>query len=86
MFRKEVSVLVDLLQAQMNISEWQFLPSILAIQSADSKLTLWNGIVPLGSQVNPAWKQLYSIITFPDIHRAHNYSQTNMGHFTNPLH
>ncbi len=44
-------MLGDLLQAQISISEWQFLPAILALQAVDSKLSQWKGLVPLGSQV-----------------------------------
>lgn len=49
--RRELTVLGDLLQAQISISEWQFLPAILALQAVDSKLSQWKGLVPLGSQV-----------------------------------
>ena len=50
--RREVGVLLDLLHAQQYISEWQFLPAILAIQASHNKLSIWNGVVPLGSHVS----------------------------------
>lgn len=45
--RREVGVLLDIVHAQQYTSEWQFLQGILAIQAADNKLQLWNGVVPL---------------------------------------
>ena len=51
-YRREVTVLGDLLQAQISMSEWQFLPAILALQSVDTKLNQWKGLVPLGSRVS----------------------------------
>ena len=47
MFRREVGVLLDIVHAQQYTAEWQFLQAILAIQSCDNKLQLWNGVVPL---------------------------------------
>ena len=46
-YRREMGVLLDIIHAQQYTSEWQFLQAILAIQSSDNKLQLWNGVVPL---------------------------------------
>ena len=46
-YRREIGVLLDIIHAQQYTSEWQFLQAILAIQSSDNKLQLWNGVVPL---------------------------------------
>lgn len=45
--RREIGVLLDVIHAQQHTSEWQFLQAILAIQSSDSRLQIWNGVVPL---------------------------------------
>ncbi len=44
----------ELLQAQISMSEWQFLPAIIALQAVDGKLNQWKGVVPLGNQVHDA--------------------------------
>ncbi|XP_064385924.1 KICSTOR subunit 2-like [Halichondria panicea] len=64
-FQRELTVLGDLLQAQISISEWQFLPAILALQAVDSKLSQWKGLVPLGSQGNPERRQVQKSIRSP---------------------
>ena len=40
-------MLLDIIHAQQYTAEWRFLQAILAIQSSDNKLQLWNGVVPL---------------------------------------
>ena len=45
-------MLTDILQAQHHISEWQFLPAIIAIQACENKLTSWHGMIPLGVSVS----------------------------------
>ena len=42
---------MDLINAQQQMSEWQFLPAIISLQSVHSKLSNWNSIVPLGKEV-----------------------------------
>ncbi|CAI8031986.1 KICSTOR complex protein C12orf66 [Geodia barretti] len=46
---REVTTLQDLIKAQQHMAEWQFLPTIVSLQSAHSKLVNWNFIVPLGN-------------------------------------
>ena len=48
---REVNTLMDLINAQQEMAVWQFLPAIVSLQSAHSKLSSWNSIVPLGNQV-----------------------------------
>ncbi|KAK6482424.1 KICSTOR complex protein C12orf66-like [Huso huso] len=43
-FQLEVDVLTQLLKCQAQISEWKFLPSLLNLHSADSKLHSWGQI------------------------------------------
>lgn len=65
-FQRELGVLGDLLSAQQHISEWDFLPAILDIQASHSKLSIWNGVVPLGSQGDQTSRQhMRSIRTRP---------------------
>ena len=51
---REVTTLQDLIKAQQHMAEWQFLPTIVSLQSAHSKLVNWNFIVPLGNHVGLA--------------------------------
>lgn len=48
---RELSVLLDLVQAQIAISEWDFLPALLSIFSTSEKLQSWKGIHVLDNQV-----------------------------------
>ena len=50
-FSRELSVLSDLVQAQISISEWDFLPALLSIFSTSEKLQSWKGIHVLDNQV-----------------------------------
>ena len=57
--RKELLVLGDILQAQRSISEWCLLSAILAIQSCNTTLSNWHGIIPLGILVSQTrWSTL----------------------------
>ena len=49
-----MTTLQDLIKAQQHVAEWQFLPAIVSLQSAHSKLVNWNFIVPLGNHVGLA--------------------------------
>ena len=51
-YSREVTTLLDLINAQQQMAEWQFLPAIISLQSAHNKLSNWNSIVPLGNQVH----------------------------------
>ena len=65
-YRREIGVLLDIIHAQQYTSEWQFLQAILAIQSSDNKLQIWNGVVPL--KVSAAlYRKFYHSITSVDI-------------------
>jgi len=44
-------VFTDLVQAQLSISEWDFLPALLNIRSANERLQAWKGIHVLDNQV-----------------------------------
>ena len=48
---RELSVLSDLVQAQIAISEWDFLPALISIFSTSEKLQSWKGIHVLDNQV-----------------------------------
>ena len=48
---REVTTLMDLINAQLHMSEWQLLPAVVALQSAHTKLSNWLGIFPLGNHV-----------------------------------
>ena len=50
-FSRELSILYDLVQAQVAISEWDFLPALLSIFSTSEKLHSWKGIHVLENQV-----------------------------------
>ena len=50
--RKELSVLLELLLIQRYISEWRFLPAIVTIQSCETTLLGWHGMVPLETSVS----------------------------------
>ncbi|XP_019849562.1 PREDICTED: UPF0536 protein C12orf66-like [Amphimedon queenslandica] len=47
-FWSEVEVLSLLLKAQISLSDWQYLPSLISLQSAQTKLSLWHGLHPPG--------------------------------------
>jgi len=49
---RELTVFTDLVQAQLSISEWDFLPALLNIQSANERLHAWKGIHVLDNQVS----------------------------------
>ena len=55
-------MLLDTVHAQQYTSEWQFLQAILSIQSADNKLQLWNGVVPLKVSGESGWS-LYAALS-----------------------
>jgi len=50
---RELAVFTDLVQAQISISEWDFLPALLCIHSINERLNAWKGIHVLENQVRP---------------------------------
>lgn len=65
-YRREIGVLLDIIHAQQYTSEWQFLQAILAIQSSDNKLQIWNGVVPLKVSAAVYCKIYHAITTNVD--------------------
>ncbi|XP_065897938.1 KICSTOR subunit 2-like [Dysidea avara] len=47
---RELAVFTDLVQAQISISEWDFLPALLSIHSTNERLHAWKGIHVLDNQ------------------------------------
>lgn len=56
----EVDILHHALQAQCDMTEWKFLPSLLHLNESHSKLATWGQLLPALSSKEVCW--LFSII------------------------
>ena len=50
--RKEADILVDMFGAQVYMAEWNFLQSLMLLQSAQIKLSAWSNPASSPSQVS----------------------------------
>ena len=50
--RLELGILLDLVQAQLKMADWQFLPSLLCLQGSHTKLLQWCGLQLPGTPVS----------------------------------